>query len=452
MSQFWIELLPPFFRSRVEGQHHRQKIILNAGWLMADRALRMVLGLLVGVWVARYLGPEQFGLYNYAVAFVFLFGTIAALGGLDGIVVRDIIHKSTATEEILGTVFALRLVAGFLTFILATGISLLFRPGDMQTLVLVGLIAASQLFLAFDTIDFWFQSQMQSKYTVYAKNAAFLFMCAIRISLILFHATLIAFVIATFCEVVLGAILLVIFYARTTTQRISSWKVSFGRAKILLSLSWPLVLAGGASAVYMKIDQVMLGQLLGDNAVGIYSAAVKITEVWNIIPLAVMSSLYPSFVALRQVSEERYYSRFKEVIRGFFWGALALSSTIALFSREIVRVLYGEAYAETASVVAIHSYSGIGMSISAVLNYQFALDGQSKINLYGTVLGAITNVSFNVLLIRSYGVTGAAIASVLGYTLVPLFQIMIYDKTTARACSEAIFGSWLVKHAHKSPR
>jgi PST family polysaccharide transporter len=348
---------------------------------MADRALRMVIGLLVGVWIARYLGPEQFGLYNYAVAFVFLFGTIAALGGLDGIVVRDIIREPAAKEEILGTAFALRLMAGLLTFLLATGVGVLLRPGDKQSLMLVGLIAASQLFLAFDTIDFWFQSQVQSKYTVYAKNAAFLIMCVVRVALILSQATIIAFAVAALCEVVLGAGMLVMFYRKTAMQR-SNWRVSFVRAKTLLSLSWPLILAGGAGAIYMKIDQVMLGNMLGDKAVGIYSAAVKVTEVWNVIPLAVVSSLYPSFIAIHQMSQEQYYERWKKVVRGVFWGAVALSTAIAVFSSAIVGFLYGESYAQAAGVVAIHSYSGIGVSVSAVLNYQFALDGQTRINLW----------------------------------------------------------------------
>lgn len=441
MIRSWIELLTPFSRFRWEGWSQRQHIILNTGWLLADRALRMIVGLLVGVWTARYLGPEQFGLYNYAVAFVFLFGTIAALGGLDGIVVRDIVRESFAKEEILGTAFALRLAAGLLTFLLAVGVGIMLHSGDAQRVMLVGLIAASQLFLAFDTIDFWFQSQVQSKYTVYAKNAAFLIMCAVRVGLILAQATLMAFAVAALCEVMLGAGMLVVFYLKVAKQNMN-WRVSLVRAKAILALSWPLILAGGASAIYMKIDQVMVGNLLGDKAVGVYSAAVKVTEVWNIIPLAIMSSLYPSFIAIHQVSQDRYYERWVKVMRWMFWGAVALSATIAACSRPIVEVLYGEGYAQAAGIVAIHSYSGIGMSVSAVLNYQFALDGQTRMNLYGSALGAIVNVGLNVLFIRAYEVKGAAVASVLGFALVPFFQVLIYEKKTARAFCRAILGSW----------
>ena len=76
-------------RQNVEGRGNLQKLIGNTGWLFADRILRLGVGLWVGIWTARYLGPEQFGLFNYSIAFVALFSVFATLG-LDGIVVDSI--------------------------------------------------------------------------------------------------------------------------------------------------------------------------------------------------------------------------------------------------------------------------------------------------------------------------------------------------------------------------
>ncbi|MCR4321033.1 MAG: oligosaccharide flippase family protein, partial [Candidatus Brocadiaceae bacterium] len=141
-----------------------QNILVNTGWLFADRILRMGVGLFVGVWVARYLGPEQFGLYSYALAFVSLFGAFATLG-LDGIVVRDIVRDPACKYETLGTAFVLKLIGGSLTFLLVIIAISLLRPHDRLTHWLVGITAVGMIFQAFDTIDFWFQSQVKSKYT-----------------------------------------------------------------------------------------------------------------------------------------------------------------------------------------------------------------------------------------------------------------------------------------------
>ena len=173
MNQSWTRLLPSFIRSRLEGRQTLQKIISNTGWLFADRALRMGVGLLVSVWVARYLGPTQFGQLNYVIAFVALFATFATLG-LDGIVVREVVRNPAAEWEILGSAFMLKLCGGALTAVGAVVFISVLRPGDILSRWLVGIVAAGAVFQAFDVIDFWFQSQVLSKYVVLAKNGAFL--------------------------------------------------------------------------------------------------------------------------------------------------------------------------------------------------------------------------------------------------------------------------------------
>ena len=74
-----------------------RRIMGNMGWLMVDRVVRMGMGLFVGVCVARYLGPVQFGSLNFALAFVALFAIVALFGtvttlGLEGIVIREVLH------------------------------------------------------------------------------------------------------------------------------------------------------------------------------------------------------------------------------------------------------------------------------------------------------------------------------------------------------------------------
>jgi polysaccharide transporter, PST family len=158
----WVTFLPPFIRSRLEGRANFQKVISNTGWLFFDKIFRMGVGLFVIVWVARYLGPEQYGLLSYVFAFVALFSAVATLG-LDGIVVRNIVRDPSCAEGILGTAFVLKLAGGMAALLLSMGSIILLRHGETMAHWLVGITAAGMIFQAFDTIDFWFQSQIQSK-------------------------------------------------------------------------------------------------------------------------------------------------------------------------------------------------------------------------------------------------------------------------------------------------
>jgi len=403
------------------------QVLSNVGWLIGDRAFRMCLGLVIGVWVARYLGPEQFGEYNYASAFVFLFGAIAAVGGMDGILVRELVRDDHLKHEILGTAFALRMIGSGFAFLVCVGAICYLRPQEITAQWLVGIAAAGMVLLSFDTVDVWFQGRVQSKYTVYAKNAGFISMSVLRVILILANAPLIAFAWAAFGEIAIGAVLLVGFYW-TQGERIVCWQISLARARAILRLAWPLILSGLASGIYIKIDQVMLGNMVGSRAVAMYAAAVKITEVWNILPLAVMSSLYPLLVKLHGQSQELYRQRLRQIICLFFWSSCLISLCVALLSRSIVEVLFGDQYAEAAEVLSVHAYSGVLVSLGVVINYVVTLNGATIASLYGAVAGACANVLFNLWFIGSWGIVGAAVASLIGYGVAPLVQACLYDR------------------------
>ena len=280
------------------------------GWLMVDRIVRMGMGLFVGVWVARYLGPIQFGSLNFAVAFVALFGSVTTLG-LDGIVMREVLHNHKGTPEILGTTFALRSIGG----LLAVGVSIVtlrvIQPNDRQALLLVAILSLTLVFQAFDTIDVFFQSQVQSKITVWAKNGAFLVFALIRVSLIYVKASLWEFAAAMTGEIALGAAGLVLGY-RLSGGRMLSWRSSKMKAVHLLEQSWPIIFSSMAIMVYMRLDMVMLKMMQGDFAVGLYAAATRISEVWYFIPVAVVSSVSPAIMRAKD-DPELFYGRLRRL-------------------------------------------------------------------------------------------------------------------------------------------
>jgi polysaccharide transporter, PST family len=402
-------------------------IIANTGWLFADRILRMGMGLFVGVWVARYLGVEQFGIFNYATAFVALFSTLSTLG-LDAIVVRSIVREPEKRAEILGTAFWLKLFGGVTALVLAVSSIIVVRHDDQLTISLVAILSSVGIFQAFDTIDLWFQSQVQSKYTVIAKNTAFVITALVKVALISFHAPLIAFAWAGLGEVSLGAIGLIISY-RVRGYSPWLWPWSLPLAKTLLKESWPLILSGVTIMIYMRIDQIMLGQMVGDKAVGLYSAATRISEVWYFIPTAIASSVSPAIYAAKEVSEALYYQRIKQLIRMLVLISLVISVPMSLMSFKLITILFGNGYAEAGKILAIHIWASLFVFMGVATSPWFIAEGLTEFSFHRTLIGAVVNVVLNFLLIPSYGGIGAAIATVISQAFAAFFSNATHPKT-----------------------
>jgi PST family polysaccharide transporter len=411
MNQSWTKLLPAFLRDRVEGRLGLQKVIGNAGWLFADKILRMGVALFVSVWVARYLGPAQFGLLNYAVAFVAMFSALATLG-LDGITVREIVKAPERSDEILGSVFVMKLAGGMVTLLVTVCVISLLRYGDSHVRLLVGIVAAGTIFQSFDTIDFWFQSQVLSKYTVYARNTAFLLIAAVKVGLILNGASLMSFAVAAFAEIALAALGLIIVY-RYNGYRLSAWHGSVSMCRKLLSDSWPLILGSISVVLYMKIDQVMLGDMLGNAEVGIYTAATRISEVWYFIPMAVVSSVFPAVMEAKSVDEGHYLRRLQRLFNLMSAMALCIAVPMTFVASRIITVLYGDKFVMAGTVLQIHIWATLFVFLGVAQSVWDLAENMTRLSLMRTTTGAVVNILLNLYFIPKYGVKGAAMATLI---------------------------------------
>jgi polysaccharide transporter, PST family len=403
-----------------------RKILGNTSWLMLDRVVRMGLGLVVGVWVARYLGPAQFGMLNFSIAFVALFATLTTLG-LELIVLREVLFNPADTSEILGTAFTLRTFGSIVAPLIAIAAVYGIQPNDATARLMVSVLSIGMLFQSFDTIDSYFQSQVQSKLTVLAKNSAFLLMTGVRVFLIHVRAPLWTFAVAIVAELALGALGLTITY-RWKVGRLKAWRFSRRRATELLKQSWPVILSGMAIMVYMRIDMIMLKVMSGERAAGIYAAATRVSEVWYFIPSAVVTSVWPAVLRAKN-DPVLYYQRLGRLFSMMSLLALSIGGMVALTSGRIIHLLYSDAYRAAAPVLAVHVWASIFVFLGvAQAPWDFAEDAL-KLGFYRTMSGGVSNVLMNLVLIPKYGAMGAAIATVVSYALSAVFGNIFSAKT-----------------------
>ncbi len=422
-----MNIVPAFVRRRIEHRTNLVKIVDNMGWLFFDKVLRMGVGLLVGVWVARYLGPEQFGLFSFVFAFVGMFGAVAGLG-LQNIVVRDIVRDPSCKEETLGTAAMLQLVGGMLAYGCVMGTIFLLRPEETMAKLLVAILGSVLLFKFSDVALYWFESQVLSKYTVWAQNGCFLIFAAIKVSLILTSASLSAFAWATAAEAALVS--LVVFYVLGLRgPKFQQLRFSILRTKSLLGDSWPLLLSSMAVMVYMRTDQIMLGQMLGDDAVGIYSAAVRISEVWYFIPMMIVASVFPAILEAKKRDEKQYLQRLQRLYDLMVRLSVAIALPMTFISTPLVVALFGAAYVESGPVLAIHIWASVFVFLGVASSQWFIAENRQLLSFQRTVLGAVINIVLNFILIPRFGVVGSAYATVIAQASVNIVYDLFQKET-----------------------
>ena len=427
MIQRALKWLPKWAHDRIAHRPGLLKILDNISWLFFDKILRMGVGLLVGVWVARYLGPEQFGLLSFALAFVGLFGAVATLG-LHGIVVRDIVRDQTSASETLGTAFALQLLGGLTAYLLVLAAIFYFRPDDALARTIVAILGFTLVLKAGETIKYWFESQVQSKFVVWVENAIFLLIAGIKVIMILSKAPLVAFVWASLAETALAVVALLVIYNRTS-GRLHVWKPGIHRAKTLLRDSWPLILSGMAVMVYMRIDQVMLGQMIGDEAVGIYSAAVRISEVWYFFALAIVSSVFPTLVDANKNSKKVYHNSLERLYKLVVLIAFALALPMTFFSEKIITTIFGIEYYNAGPVLSIHIWSSIFLYLNLASSKWYLIEELQILTLIRQILGVVSNILLNIFFIKNYGIVGAAWATLLSQAISGLIYDVFQERT-----------------------
>jgi O-antigen/teichoic acid export membrane protein len=403
-----------------------QKYFFNTSWLFLEQVSRILASLLVGIWVIRYLGPEQYGLLAYAASFVGLFAIIAPLG-LDGIVVRELVKDESKRDKLLGSAFVLKL-SGACIVLLLLAIAVKIIPNDVETNIYIFIIASSSIFQSFNVINFYFQSRVLSKFVSITNTISLIIISSIKISLVLFQAPLIYFVYILLLDAIILAFGYLYFYSYKKLS-IRKWAFDKQVAFSLLKDSWPLMLSSVMGMVYYKIDQVMLKQMLDNKAVGLYAAAAKLSEAWYFIPIIISSSFFPAIVSAKKQSTEKTNSRIKFLLGVTAWISLLIALVITFLAKELIGFLYGEKYIQSVTVLMIHVWAGLFVSLGVVSGKWLLVENLVKIALWRNLLGVISNVIINLLLIPRYGIVGAALATLISYSISAFFYDFFNSKT-----------------------
>lgn len=405
-----------------------KRYISNTSWIASEKSASMVANFFLTILVARYLGPNDFGILAYAVSLTTLFAAFGHMG-LGGLVVREIVKTPDRYGETLGTSFAMKTAGVFLAYLVLVAIAFTAEQvGTNQFWVLI-IVASSVLFKPFDVIEFWFQAHVQAKYAAVARATGLLVSGVTKILLVFAGAELLLFAFPNILQALIIAIILVAFYHSVTDTRIRAWRVSIQKAKFLFNQGWIIFLASLFAVIYLKVDQIMLKWMVGENEVGVYAVAARLSEAWYFLPSAIVASLFPRLIALRESDPARYHYRLQQIFDLLAGLAICIAILTTIVAEPLIRVLFGAEYVKSASILVIHIWAAVFIFMRALFSKWILMEDALIFSLITQGAGAALNIILNMILIQTYGGYGAAVATLISYAASSYLSLPVYRKT-----------------------
>jgi len=382
-------------------------VIKNASWIIICRIIQALIGLILTMLSARYLGPSGYGLISYAASIVAFVTPIMQLG-LNSTLVQEIVTAPEREGETLGTAMTMCAISSVTCVIGVVAFTSVANHGETDTIIVCALYSILLIFQSLEVTQYWFQAKLLSKYTAITVLVAYATISVYKTVLLVTGRSVYWFALSQALDYCIIAVVLILIYRKVGTQKI---KVSFSRAKEMFAKSRYYIVSSLMVTVFAQTDRVMLKMMIDESAVGYYSAAVTCAGMTSFVFGAIIDSARPSILSAKSISQTAFEDRMKLLYSVVIYFALLQSVFIALFAKWIVLVLYGPEYEPTINALRIIVWYTTFSYLGAVRDIWILAEGKQqflwKINFWG----AMANVVLNYLFIPVWNANGAAFAS-----------------------------------------
>jgi O-antigen/teichoic acid export membrane protein len=434
--------LPNFLRKRLVGRDTLRRALDNSFWLLCDQLLRMIAGLVVGVWVARYLGPERYGWLSYSLAAVGLVSSFTSLG-VNAVLIRELVRVPAEADAWMGTAFFIKSVSASVGFLACVALAWLQHlPADsVRPMILI--IALGMFFQTLDVIDLLFQAKGESRVSAWVRMAACGLANLLKVALILWQAPVLAFAAAGVVELVLGAAGWW-YAARKRGGQLANWRCERARAGALLRESWPLAVSGVAVYAQAYFDQLVIGAHLGGSELGQYAAAIRLVSVFAFVPTVVLTVAAPELTRAKRDDETLYQRRLHSLYRFMFVLFLATALPLVVLGPAAARLLYGVSYAGTAALLPWLAFRLFFTNLGVARGIFVTNEGLFRFALGTAVAGAVVNILLNLVLVQRWGARGAIVSSFASFGVTTFALEFFQPRARANLClmARAVLLPW----------
>lgn len=403
------------------------RFVKNTSWLLFGRIAQMVLQFLVGVFSARYLGPENYGTINYVASFITFFTSFCGLG-LNGVIVSEFVNHPEEEGKIVGSAVLMRFAVSLLSVIAFLSLIYAVDGKSNNEIFIVAVLQSVQLpFSSLDTINYWYQSKFLSKFSSIFQTAAYFLVSVYKVYLLLTHKSIYWFAFSSSLDIILLSILYFIGYEKQKTQRLG---FSFATSKRLLKGCIPFILASVMMYIYSQTDRIMIKQMLGSTAlVGLYTASTVITNLISFIPVSFIDSARPLIMEAKNDSEQKFNLRIRQTVALVSWICFLYGLFIVFFAPLLIKLLYGAEYTGATETLRIMVWADAFSFIGGIRSIWLICEKKNKYVLFLSAIGAVTNVVLNFALIPKWGINGAAFATLITQFLSNLIYPSFFRET-----------------------
>ena len=408
----------------------------NASWIIGGKVIQMLISLVVGLITARYLGPANYGLINYANAYIAFFTSLCNLG-INSVIVKNFVDHPEEEGETLGTSILLKFLSSTLSCIIIFLIVSVADAGETETILVVLLSSISVIFNIFSTLNYWFQSRYLAKRTAVTALISYMSVAVYKIILLVTGKSVLWFAFSMSVDYIAYAIIIFLFYKKEGGPKFS---VSLSKAKELLNSSYHFILSGLMVAVYGYTDKFMLKQMLDSESVGYYSTATAICSMWTFVLTAIIDSVYPTIMNLHKTDKIGFERKNRQLYAIVFYVSVAVSVCFTLFGNIVINILYGAKFAGAVGPLRVVTWYTAFSFLGVARNAWIVCENKQKYLKYMYICAAVINICLNLCLIPIMGATGAALASLITEICTSIILPLIFKgmRTNAKLILQAI--------------
>lgn len=386
----------------------RGKSANNVFWLVAERGLKAVGGVGVGVLIARHLGPDHYGQYCAAIGLATL-AKEAVMLGFDRMIRRDLAARPADSGRIVGTSIVLGLVLAFVVALTLTALSGQIVD-DALTRKLTLIVVWMALPQAFFACEIWFESAGMARPLVWTRNVVWIAALLGRIVLVMTNATVVSFAVLALVEwaVTYAA---VCWLQRRLHRHDLHYAFDRGQLRAWFSEGRPLIIMAIMNSLADRLMVLIVHNRATSAAeAGYLSAALRITDIWWNISTIIAAVLLPRIVALQRTDPDRCARATQLYANASLLIGISAALAVSLTAPFLIPLLFGHAYAPSALVLAIVFWGGPAVYPSVARAQSWVSRGRLVLDLPSVATVAVCQLGLATLLAPRYGAIGAAVA------------------------------------------
>ncbi len=399
------------------GAHNPRRYVMSTLWVFVTKFISVGVSLAAIFYIARTLGPQNFGELNYAISIVNLLAFFSAIASTS-VICRDLVKQPENQRIILGTAWVLSMLGTLLT-VICVFILLFFLPHEHITFYIVGVLCLAQICSPFTVAQNIFYAHAKTKQLSLTQLGIHISVSLAKIVAMTFDQGVVVLAVIMFAEQLVMAGMMIILYTRHTKIILKEWTFNAAYARTLALDSIPFVFISMSILVSGRIDQVFLKHFIDTTAVGLYSVAVQLTEIWQVVPQMLLATLFPALVNAH-LAQNNYGKRILALVTLLGLYSFGISLATTLLAPMLVPLIYGVAFSASIPLLQIYTWSLFGTVAGFLITNVLVTENKRLIQVVVGVVPMVLNIILNLILIPQAGAAGAAWATVISYTLAPL--------------------------------